>query len=257
MLTGLGILVTGIIGFGLWKLGMRRKGLVIFALLALPAWWSGDKMLQAIVTISISKQVLANVRDEAFMAELFGLEQPLQYADATNFDGPSVQENSLVDYITVWRELPPKERPRKDFKAYVEVRQSDDAPEADSQWYLYPVRLCDRVVPSLEVERNVCPYDVSLMQPVDGITREQFESQDLDREFIETVSGYRHQIYYNLDLSFDGKVQRTYAHVSDSWRNPFDQGVRQIFQRKDPDLWTVQWSNSHSHVTGEISIGGL
>ena len=73
--------------------------LICYALLAVPTYWTADKLLQIYATSIAKDRVLSQVQDEKYLSELFSIPLPFQYADYVTLEGKSLKENSIAGQL--------------------------------------------------------------------------------------------------------------------------------------------------------------
>jgi hypothetical protein len=220
----------------------RARLLICTALLAVPAFWTGDKLLQIHATSIAKERVLARVQDEEYLSQLFSIPTPFQYADYYVFEAnyltrkESHTRNELTRFLKFTTAIPTKR-----FRIY--LKYTDRL--AKIQWFEFPLDGC---------KDGYCNYDPALLNPtaaldeidVSAIIHEKNISERiLFYDFIETVT---------LSMYTNGKTISISASISNTGLNPIDDTIRQLEASSGPDYWNTRWTYSESKVSGDIAI---
>ena len=79
---------------------MNRRFLVWTAIiLALPFYWTADKMLQKLAVSIASERVLKEAKDQDFWVRKFNLKAPLEKQEVAFEEGASLDTNSIASWI--------------------------------------------------------------------------------------------------------------------------------------------------------------
>ena len=122
--------------------------LIGLAVLAVPIYWTADKLLQIYATSIAKQQVLAQVQNEEYLAELFSLPLPLQYANYVVLEGKSLKDNPISGQLYLMKERQPK--PFRVLFLYTDGVER-------KHWFEYPTEGCTVVY---------CKYDSTLLMAI-------------------------------------------------------------------------------------------
>ena len=208
--------------------------LIFYALLAVPTYWTADKLLQIYATSIAKDRVLAQVQDEKYLSQLFAIPLPFQYANYEIIEGKSLKVNGIARQLAAM-----KERQTKPFKLYFKYTDGVER----KHWYEYPTEGCTVVY---------CTYNPALLQPIPPLAEKDVAYVVRDKRIHTEVLLYSISVQISLVIIMNGKIGSIEAHIANKGRNPIDRTVRQLSAALAPDFWQIKWSYSFNPVNGII-----
>lgn len=204
---------------------MKRRFLVWTAIiLALPFYWTADKMLQKLAVSIASERVVEKASDQEFWVRKFNLKTPLVKQEEVYFD-----EDSRLDWNFVTRQISgalggvPFEH---------EVVLILRAKNGKRTWLKYHLDLCGEVY---------CPFSKDKFIPTREYSKEEMREEWVSKLEEIHVLAYDLIVVYEVGLTGLGKVRGTNLEILDSARNPVDRFLRDLSSDGPPDFWQTGW----------------
>lgn len=215
---------------------MRRK-LLVWALivLALPIYWTVDKVGQKLAVSIASKRVLQVASDQAFWVRKFNLKTPLERQVVYFDDGARLDSNAIVWEINGDLGGVPFDH---------EVVFTLRAKNGKLTWLKYHMDMCGDAY---------CPFDGSKFLPTREYSKEEMQSEWFTKKEKLRALIYDLIVVYEVGISGSGEVRGSSLYILDSARNPVDRFFRDIASDGPPDFWLPAWQPSEDILLKSIS----
>ncbi len=203
---------------------MKRKLFVWAAiLLALPIYWTADKLLQKLAVSIASEQVLAEAREQAFWVSMFNLKTPLMKQVVSFEEATSLDSNAVAWTISGDLGGTPF-----DHEVVLVLR----AKSGKRTWLKYHLDLCGE---------EYCPFDKNKFLPTEEHSEEEMRVESIGSNVDINVLGFDLIVTYEVGITGTGKVRWSEIRILDSSRNPVDGFFRDLTGDGPPQFWQTAW----------------
>lgn len=209
--------------------------LICLALLAVPAYWTADKLLQIHATSIAKDRVRAQVQDETYLSELFDIPTPFHYADYVTLEGKSLKDNAIAGQLKFMHEAR-----TKPFR--IHFKYTDGVEKV--HWYEYPTDGCTVVY---------CAYNPGLLHPIPSPLENDVTSLFREKWVEIDVLIYAISTKVSISQYKNGKVEYVSAYIANEGRNPIDRAIRKFTAALAPEFWQIKWDYSFNAVSGIIT----